>query len=256
MASRDAGAHPYGSWSDEVLAFLRRQRSDDTAPDPSPPVRIFVMGTNVWRDEAACPLERARTERWNLRSGGVLSTSALPEEAAPSEADYDPADQVPTIGGTIGVGPGRGPRDQAIVESRPDVLVFTSEVLKEDLEVTGPIWARLTVQSSAPSADWIARLCDVDQDGRSLNLTDGIFRIVDGADTAQEVEIDLWATSNAFLAGHRIRLQVTNSSFPRWNRNLNTGNQGVADFVAARETLFHDAGHPSYIELPVVPVSG
>jgi putative CocE/NonD family hydrolase len=132
-------------------------------------------------------------------------------------------------------------------------LVFTSDVLEEDLEVTGPIRVRLHVKSSAPSADWVARLCDVDPHGRSLNLTDGILRIDSGADQVQEIEIDLWSTSNVFLAGHRLRVQVTNSCFPRWDRNLNTGFQRAATFVTAHQTLFHDADRPSHIELPIVP---
>lgn len=133
------------------------------------------------------------------------------------------------------------------------MLVFTSEVLQEDLEVTGPIRVRLHVASSAPSTDWVARLCDVDPDGRSLNLTDGIRRIHSGADKAQEIEIDLWSTSNVFLAGHRIRVQVTNSCFPHWDRNLNTGDQGGTEFVTAHQRLYHDASRPSYIQLPIVP---
>jgi len=252
MSLRDAGAHPNGTWSDEVLAFLKRHLADDTAAQVSSPVRIFVMGLNRWRDEEAWPLERARTERWNLHAGGGLST-APPDDERPSEVNYDPADPVPTWGGPLAVGPGRGPFDQTPVESRSDVLVFTSEVLEQDLEVTGPIRVKLHVQSSAPSTDWVARLCDVDPDGRSMNLTDGILRIHSGADEVQEIEIDLWSTSNVFLAGHRVRVQITNSCFPRWDRNLNTGDQRAADFVTAHQTLFHDADRPSYIQLPVVP---
>jgi putative CocE/NonD family hydrolase len=253
MSMRNAGAHPNGSWSDEVLAFLRRHLTDDARAKPSSAVRIFVMGRNVWRDEATWPLERARTQRWHLHAGGDLSTSALPAEATPSEVDYDPADPVPTWGGPLGLGPGRGPVDQRVVESRPDVLVFTSDVLEEDLEVTGRIRVRLHVQSSAPSTDWVARLCDVDSEGRSLNLCDGVVRLDSGADEAREIEIDLWSTSNVFLAGHRLRVQITNSCFPRWDRNLNTGNQRAAEFVTAHQRLYHDARRPSYIELPIIP---
>jgi len=253
MSMRDAGAHPNGSWSDEVLAFLRRHLSDDARAKPSSAVRIFVMGRNVWRDEASWPLERARRQRWHLHAGGDLTTAALPAEATPSEIDYDPAHPVPTWGGPLGLGPGRGPVDQQVVESRPDVLVFTSDVLEEDLEVTGPIRVRLHVQSSAPSTDWVARLCDVDSKGRSLNLCDGIVRLDSGADEAREIEIDLWSTSHVFLAGHRLRVQITNSCFPRWDRNLNTGNQRAAEFVTAHQRLYHDAGRPSYIELPIIP---
>ncbi|MFI1358223.1 CocE/NonD family hydrolase [Streptomyces sp. NPDC020898] len=250
---RDAGAHPNGSWSDEVLAFLRRHTTDDAPASTSAPVRIFVMGRNEWRDEATWPLERARVERWHLHADGGLSTAVPTIDGRPSEIDYDPADPVPTIGGPLGLGPGRGPLDQALVESRSDVLVFTSEVLEEDLEVTGRIRVRLYVQSSAPSTDWVARLCDVDPAGRSLNLSDGILRVDSGADEAQEIVIDLWSTSNVFLAGHRLRVQVTNSCFPRWDRNLNTGDQRGTEFATAHQRLFHDARRPSYIELPVVP---
>lgn len=254
MSMRDAGAHPNGSWSEEVIAFLRGHLTDHApVSTTSAPVRIFVMGRNEWRDEATWPLQRARTDRWHLHADGGLGTTAPTSDAHPSEIDYDPAHPVPTWGGPLGVGPGRGPFDQAIVESRPDVLVFTSDVLEEDLEVTGPIRVRLHVQSSAPSTDWVARLCDVDANGRSLNLTDGILRIHSGADDVQEIEIDLWSTSNVFLAGHRIRVQITNSCFPRWDRNLNTGDQNEPRFTTAHQTLFHDADRPSYIELPVVP---
>jgi putative CocE/NonD family hydrolase len=253
MSMRDAGAHPNGSWSDEVLAFLRRHTTDDAPASTSAPVRIFVMGRNEWRDEATWPLQRSRVERWHLHADGGLSTTAPPIDGRPSEIDYDPADPVPTCGGPLGLGPGRGPLDQALVESRSDVLVFTSDVLEEDLEVTGRIRVRLHVQSSAPSTDWVARLCDVDPAGRSLNLSDGILRMDSGADEAQEIVIDLWSTSNVFLAGHRLRVQVTNSCFPRWDRNLNTGNQRGTEFVTAHQRLFHDARRPSYIELPVVP---
>lgn len=253
MSSRDAGAHPNGKWSDEVLAFLRSHLTDDAPVSAPAPVRIFVMGRNEWRDEETWPLQRSRTERWHLHADGGLSTKALPIGAGPSEINYDPADPVPTYGGPMALTPGRGPHDQAPVESRPDVLVFTSEVLREDLEVTGPIRVRLHVQSSAPSTDWVARLCDVHPDGRSLNLTDGILRINHGADETQEIEIDLWSTSNVFLAGHRIRVQITNSCFPRWDRNLNTGDQAGTEFVPAHQRLYHDTSRPSYIELPIVP---
>jgi putative CocE/NonD family hydrolase len=132
-------------------------------------------------------------------------------------------------------------------------MVFTSDVLEKDLEVTGRIRVRLHVASSAPSTDWVARLCDVDSNGRSVNVCDGILRLDTGADAAQEIEIDLWSTSNVFLSGHRLRVQVTNSCFPRWDRNLNTGDQRETSYVTANQTLFHDATRPSFIELPVVP---
>lgn len=254
MSMRDAFAFPNGSWSDEVLTFLRSHLVNDAPTAETPPVQLFVMGRNEWRFEEAWPLERARSEQWHLHADGSLSTAAPAVDAAPSEVVYDPADPVPTHGGTLILHPfERGPVDQARIEARPDVLLFTSEVLEEDLEVTGPLRVRLHVESSAPSADWVARLCDVGPDGRSLNLADGIFRIDSGADSCREIEIDLWATSNVFLAGHRIRVQITNSCFPRWDRNLNTGDQDNPNFTSALQRVHHDARWPSYIELPVVP---
>jgi putative CocE/NonD family hydrolase len=107
-------------------------------------------------------------------------------------------------------------------------------------------------ESSAPSTDWVARLCDVHPDGRSFNLCDGILRITRDADTCQRHEIDLWSTSNVFLRGHRLRVHVTSSSFPRWDRNLNTGDQTDARCEVARQRIYHNAEHASYVELPVI----
>jgi putative CocE/NonD family hydrolase len=254
MSIRDGFAFPHGSWSDEVLAFLKHHLVDGAPMKKTPPVQLFVMGRNEWRDEQSWPLERARTEQWYLHTDGSLGSAAASRDASPSEVDYNPADPVPTYGGPLNLDPiARGPLDQARIEERPDVLVFTSDVLEEDLEVTGPIRVRLHVESSAPSTDWVARLCDVDPDGRSFNLTDGICRINDRADQCREVEIAMWATSNVFLAGHRVRVQITNSCFPRWDRNLNTGDQNSAQFAVAHQRLYHDAGRPSFIELPVIP---
>ncbi len=132
------------------------------------------------------------------------------------------------------------------------MCVFTSEPLQHDLEVTGRVRVVLHVQSSAPSTDWVARLCDVHPDGRSFNLCDGILRVAQGADACQRIEIDLWSTSNVFLAGHCLRVHVTSSNFPRWDRNLNTGNQREAGFQTAHQRVHHDAQRPSWIELPVV----
>jgi putative CocE/NonD family hydrolase len=107
-------------------------------------------------------------------------------------------------------------------------------------------------ESSAPSTDWVARLCDVHPDGRSFNLCDGILRVRDGAQECRQHEIDLWSTSNVFLRGHRLRVHITSSSFPRWDRNLNTGNQRERRHEIARQRIHHAANRPSYIELPVM----
>jgi uncharacterized protein len=253
-AMREAPIHDHGDWADEVLAFHRRHLIPDEEGKPGPPVRLFVMGRNEWRDEASWPLERVEVQNWYLRSDGSLAPQPPAAADRPNEIVYDPADPVPTHGGQLLMAPAYvpGPLDQAAIEARHDVLVFTSTPLEEDLEVTGRIRAVLDVESSAPSTDWVARLCDVDAGGRSFNLCDGIVRLRSGANTRQRIHIDLWSTSNVFLAGHRVRLQVTNSCFPRWDRNLNTGDQRDTRFVVAHQRLYHDSEHPSYVELPVV----
>ena len=253
------GARATRDLDGEQLAWFRRYLLPDAATDAGEaesevPVRIFVMGRNEWRDEASWPLERARDERWHLHADGALRPDAPGEGAAATEFTYDPADPVPTLGGQTVLARAfpSGPFDQARVEARPDVCVFTSESLQADLEVTGRIRVVLHAESSAPSTDWVARLCDVHPDGRSYNLCDGIVRIAEGAGACQQVEIDLWSTSNVFLAGHRLRVHVTSSSFPRWDRNLNTGNQHDPHIETARQRVHHDADRPSWIELPVV----
>ena len=147
---------------------------------------------------------------------------------------------------------GAGAFDQARIEARDDVLVFTSEPLERELEITGRITVVLHARSSAPSTDWVARLCDVHPDGRSYNLCDGIARVTEGADELRRIEIDLWSTSNAFLPGHRLRVHVTSSNFPRWDRNLNTGDQRSSRIAVARQRIHNDADHPSWVELPVI----
>jgi len=250
-------AHVHGDVNDEQLAWFARYLLPESAAADveQPPVRIFVMGRNEWRDETSWPLTRARSERWFLGADGGLRQDAPVAGEEASEFVYDPADPVLTLGGQTVLSPAfipPGPRDQAPVELRPDVRVFTSEPLQKDLEVTGRVRVVLHAESSAPSTDWVARLCDVHPDGRSFNLCDGILRVERDADHLQKVEIDLWSTSNVFLAGHRLRVQVTSSSFPRWDRNLNTGNQRESRMQSARQRIHHDTERPSWIELPVV----
>jgi uncharacterized protein len=256
-----APSHPRGDLTDEQLAWFR-QRLDAGADaatatdDEAAPVRIFTIGRNTWRDEPAWPLARARDERWHLKAGGALDPAAPAGDAIPNEYVYDPADPVPTVGGNLVMSPAFPPGafDQRRVEERADVLLFTSEPLERELEVTGCVRVVLHVESSAPSTDWVARLCDVHPDGRSYNVCDGIVRIAEGADRLQRVEIDLWSTSIAFLPGHRLRVHVTSSCFPRWDRNLNTGDQRSPRMQVARQRVHHDGEHPSWIELPTIPV--
>ena len=242
------------------------------------PVKIFVMGENKWRDEVAWPLERARETRYRLHSAGnangASGDGALYTEdvefkvrEAPDTYVYDPANPVPTVGGplccdVVHLAP--GPRDQQEVEKRADVLVYSTPPLDADLEITGPVMFDLFASSSAVDTDFTAKLVDVWPNGFAQNLTEGILRaryresgskakpIVPGK--VYEYKIDMWSTSNVFLKGHRVRLEVSSSNFPRFDRNLNTGKTAAESsiFVRATNTILHDSEHPSALVLPVV----
>jgi hypothetical protein len=244
------------------------------------PVKIFVMGRNEWRNEDTWPLERAKSTSYFLHSAGkansasgdgVLSTTAAHSEAADTFI-YDPANPVPTVGGPLccdSVHLAPGPRDQQELETRPDVLVYSTPPLDQDLEVTGPVTLDLFAKTSAVDTDFTAKLVDVSPNGLALNLTEGILRAryreaspTTGATASpivpsqvNEYKIDLWSTSNVFLKGHKIRLEVSSSNFPRFDRNLNTGKDSSTDaaMVKATNTILHDQQHRSALVLPVVP---
>jgi putative CocE/NonD family hydrolase len=234
------------------------------------PIRLFVMGDNRWRDEQEWPLARAKATSFYLHSGGRANTRhgdgrLLPTPAGEQTPDrfvYDPWDPVPT-------GPARAysrlPADQRSVEERPDVLVYTTDVLTEPVEVTGPISVTLWVASSARDTDFTAKLVDVFEDGSARLLTDGILRarhrkssrtlepLVPGMPT--ELTIAAGVTSNVFKAGHRIRVEISSSNFPRYDRNPNTGGTfgEEARLIRAEQTIFHDTNRPSRVVLPIVP---
>jgi len=237
---------------------------------PGPPVRIFVMGENRWRDEREWPLARARTTPLYLASDGQANSAAgngrlvwsPSADAQPRDTfTYDPARPVPT--GSAGAY-SRAPTDQREIEARPDVLVYSSPPLSEPLEVTGPVRLALWASSSATDTDFTARLVDVHPDGSARALTDGILRaryrrsrtapelLVPGK--PEEFLIEVGATSILFGRGHRIRLEVSSSNFPRFDRNPNTGAPfGTgAELRTAHQTILHDAIHPSRLLLPVV----
>lgn len=257
LASRRLGvaSYPYGDLNAFQLAWFRQHlEADADIQLPESKVRIFVMGRNVWRDENEWPPARARVQRHFLRADGSLTLAGPSADEGGTEFVYNPSDPVPTVGGHLvmaGAFP-PGPKEQGAVEARQDVCVFTSAPLEQELEVTGRVRVILNCVSSAPSTDWVARLCDVHPNGQSFNLCDGIVRVSEGANGAGIHEIDLWSTSNVFLPGHRIRVHITSSSFPRWDRNLNTGDQDSPRYEVARQRIRHDADHPSFIELPVI----
>jgi hypothetical protein len=240
------------------------------------PVHIFVMGENKWRDEEAWPPKRAKSTQYFLNSTGKANSASgdgalsavAPDKQTADSLIYDPTNPVPTVGGPLCCDPmhlAPGPRDQMEVEARPDVLVYSTPPLESDTEVTGPVTLDLFARSSAVDTDFTGKLVDVYPDGRAINLTEGILRaryrestigaakpIVPGE--IHEYKIDLWSTSNVFLKGHRIRLEVSSSNFPRFDRNLNTGKDAATDstIVKATNTILHDAAHPSVLILPVV----
>jgi uncharacterized protein len=253
------------------LRFLERHLlGAENGLDEEPPVRIFVMGENRWREEDDWPLARARVTKRFLHGGGALTTEP-PADEPPDEFEYDPADPAPTIGGQTSL-PARmmrmnsGPLDQSRLEARSDVLVYTSDALEEPLEATGPISLVLHAATTATDTDFVVKLTDVHPDGSSIILAEGVLRtrFREGFDREvlaepgrpYEYRVDLGATSNVFLPGHRIRVLVTSSSFPRFDRNPNTGRPlGIDtddDLRGARQTVFHDGGRASHLLLPVV----
>jgi uncharacterized protein len=258
-------------WADYVL------KGELNSYASAAPVRLFVMGDNVWRDEQDFPLARARQIRYYLHAArgarsaagdGTLQTLP-PKKEPPDVYEYDPANPVRTIGGRLCCGQqyAPGPFDQRPNESRDDVLVFSTPALAADTEVTGFISAELYASSEAVDTDFTAMLVDVDASGYARYLADGIVRAryrnsTERAEpltpgSIEKYSVDLWATSNVFKAGHKIRLYVSSSNFPRFDRNPNTGEAGATGGpgVKAKQTLYHDAQHPSALVLPIVPRS-
>ena len=235
-----------------------------------PRVRIFVMGDNVWRDEEDWPPERAETVSYYLRSGGSANSAngdgwlsrdpPLGEE--PDNFEYDPDNPVPTCGGRLLRN--AGPRDQSAVEARNDVLVYTGPVEPQDVEVSGKVSVTLFARSSACDTDFTAKLVDVWPDGKAYIIADGIvrarFRASENAPRLLalgetcEYTIDLSHTCNVFKAGHRIRLEISSSNFPKYDPNRNTGDAAGVDEEAriATQTVFHDTKKASRINLPLV----
>ena len=251
-------------------------KGEDNGVADEKPVRIFVMGENVWRWEDSWPLSRAVVTNYYLHSGGKanslngdgrLDTDA-PNHEQPDVYAYNPMDPVPTRGGGLCCDPAfmmSGAYDQRPIEARPDVLVYSTPALEQDTEVTGPIVVTLYASSSAVDTDFTAKLVDVEPCGCARNLTDGIIRaryrkprhpasLIEPGQV-YKYTIDVWATSNLFKKGHSIRLEISSSNFPRFDRNPNTGGPIGAEttLVPALQTVHHSAEYPSHVTLPVVP---
>ncbi|MDV6212799.1 CocE/NonD family hydrolase [Rhodococcus erythropolis] len=271
----------FGTLAAEDLTALHVEFFDEhlkgISPEtPAPRVRIFVMGIDQWREETDWPLPDTRYTDYHLTSGGSANTrdgdGTLQLEAPGAEASdefrYDPRDPLPTAGGALLPDtPGLiGPVDQRVIDSRPDVLCYTSPVLTEPVEVTGFIELKVFVSASTVDTDITAKLVDVFPDGRAINLCDGILRLRYRNSLSEpelmtpghvyEVTVPMSVTSNVFLPGHRIRLDVSGSNFPHYDRNSNTGgvisSEALEDMIVADTTIHHGGTCPSRLVLPVI----
>jgi len=250
-------------WFDWVLKGI------DNGMEKEKPVRLFIMGRNVWRDEDDWPLARAVSTRYYLHSSGaansltgdgVLDRAAAAGSEPPDTYVYDPSKPTPTWGGVMG-----GPRDQRAVEGRPDILVYTTAAFAKDTEVTGMITLELCVSSSAVDTDFTGKLIDVWPDGFAQDLTEGILRAryrnsmerpeLMNPGQVYRLTIELGATADVFLAGHRLRLAIASASYPRFDRNPNTGAEPetATTFRQATNVIYHDRDHPSALVVPIIP---
>jgi putative CocE/NonD family hydrolase len=257
------------SWYEYLLQGVQNRFAKEK------PVKLFVMGRNEWREEDDWPLARAQSTKYFLHSDGGANSlhgsgslsAAPPRKESPDHYVYDPANPAPTVGGPLCCDSWHlppGPRDQRSIEARDDVLIYSTPAFTQDTEITGPISLELFAKSTAVDTDFTAKLVDVAPDGFAQNLTEGILRaryrdsqeksVLMNPGQVYKFTIDMWATSNVFLKGHVLRLEVSSSNFPRFDRNLNTGEaQGSGEqFTSATNTIYHDGEHPSALVLPVV----
>ncbi len=237
-----------------------------------PPVHIFVMGENVWRDENEWPIARTEWTKYYVHSNGKANTlsgdgtlsTSMPANEPTDSYSYDPAKPVPFITDPSFAQIG-GPDDYRSVEERGDVLVYTGEPLTDDMEVCGPIRVRLAAASSVRDTDFMAKLIDVWPNGFAQRLNDGMVRarFREGMDKPSlidpgrvyDYDLDLWNTCQLYRKGHRIRIEISSSAFPKYDRNLNTGEAlgQTARMQVAEQKIHHDREHPTYVVLPVVP---
>jgi len=241
----------------ETIAFgLAHARGEE--PPPRSPVRLYVMGEQAWRDFESWPPDGYSPVRFLLGPGGTLAAESgqteAPSPQAPSEPDryrYDPADPTPAVGG-VRMRRDGGRAENTALEARPDVLTYTTAPLDADTEVIGEVSAEIWFSSSLRHADVFVRLCDVDTEGKSWNVCDGLTSVSD-ADELSRVAVRLWPTAYRFKRGHRIRVQVSSGAFPRFARNSGTGEPRTTAtrLLPADQSVYHHAAHPSAIILPV-----
>jgi uncharacterized protein len=244
------------------VRWLRHHLQGGPAPTGAP-VRLYLQQAGTWLESPTWPPPGSSPVAHHLRADGTLTEQAEDGDAAPSRFTYDPADPTPTVGGPLLERPGKQ-ADNAAVEARDDVLVFTGPALPRDLDVVGHVRARVHVRTERDHADLFVRLCDVDAAGVSRNVVDGIRRldprtvpaddVTVGPDGVLAVDVELFPTAYRFRAGHRLRVQVSGGAFPRFARNLGTG-EPFASAATGRPCRFevhHDAAHPSRLDLPVL----
>ena len=262
-----------GPWLHGEPAELRAITQQDIAwlshhlaggpPPAGPQVRLFLQQAGTWLDCHQWPPAGSSAVSYYLRAEGGLATNAETGSAAPAAFTYDPADPTPSVGGPLLTPPGKQ-ADNAAVESRPDVLTYTSEPLRADMDLVGQSTARIYVRTSLPHADLFVRVCDVDAEGVSRNVIDGIRRlspqtvpapdIEAGADGVLAVDVTLFPTAYRILAGHRIRVQVTGGAFPRYARSFGTAEPfgAATSGRRCRFEVFADSQHPAHLQLPVL----
>jgi uncharacterized protein len=258
----------------ELRWFDHYMKGMDNGIDKEKPVRIYYMGANVWKDHDDWPIPGARVTPLHLSSSGKANSLAgdgalsfaQPSGAASDSYRYDPMQPVPTLGGNncCGTPTIAGPQDQRPLEHRADVLVYSSEPLEKPLAIAGPVKMRLFASTDGPDTDWMVKLVDVSPNGYAMNVAEGMLRarFREGLDRPKLLEpgkvyeftVDMVGTANVFQSGHRIRVDVTSSNFPQFDRNPNTGEAlGASDRVrAAQQLIFHDVARPSAILLPIV----
>ncbi len=266
----DAGGKPFleiGPWYHthgdlqlegirDCLPWMNAQLKGDRSGLREHPVRLWMSGRDRWQEFDAFPPGTPDSQIWHLHPGKVLALRGA-NASPPDTYRYDPADPTPNVGGAFFAFVGAGPVDQAPLEKRNDVLVYTSEPLFSDITVIGNVQATIYARASIPNADFFVKLCDVDETGKSINICDGLVRKT-SADPAEpddiwKLKIRLHATAHTFKRDHRLRLIVCSGAHPRYARNTGTDESfgTTTKLVAADLEIFHDHAHPSAINLPV-----
>jgi hypothetical protein len=246
-------------WFDHYLKGM------DNGVDREPPVDLFIMGDNKWRKENEWPLARTKYTNFYLRAGGTLDTIP-PGAESPDTYTYDPGDPTPYLIDTRELELNLNEDYSALHRQRKDLVLYETAPLAQEMEITGPMKATIWAATDAKDTDWNVMILDVHPDGRALRIQDGVMRqrFVDGfnematrvtPNEAHAINVDLWFTGIVIPKGHRIRVAVASAAFPKYDRNLNTGgdNERETRFVSARQRIFHDAQHASFVRLPVIP---